>query len=92
MKKNKSIDTISYRDLALARVAIAPQPLHQKFDVKSRVRINTQSDSFENGKLATVLYTYAHAFSGTDYKHYALDVDGMGYRAWYLEEQLTAIN
>lgn len=93
---SRDSDAIAYTEQGKLRVKTMPQPVAQKFDVGSRVRITKAMPSymthFECGKDATVLHTYAHAYGGTYWKHYALDIDGMGFRAWYHEEQLTAIS
>ena len=83
----KKSDSLNYHQVALARVASTTQPINQKYDGGTRVSIIVN----DRIRTATVLYTYAHAFSGNDYKHYALDIDGIGYSAWYMEDRLTLI-
>ena len=75
-------------------VATTPEPKGQKFPVGSRVKIaddlGPAMRHFSGaGKLATVEYTYGHAFSGGDVQQYSLDVDGIGSVAWYYESQLS---
>ena len=73
-----------------------PEPDGQKFPIGSRVRISDNLGeymrSFISGKIATVEYTYAHAYGGNDTKSYSLNIDGIGSVAWYTEDQLTLIN
>lgn len=83
-------------DKAMAKVRSDPEPEGQIFPVGSRVKIaddlGPHMKHFNGaGRNATVLYTYAHAFGGSDAGSYALDVDGVGYTAWYKEEQLTSV-
>jgi hypothetical protein len=79
----------------LNRVKTTTQPIGQKFANGSRVRIadnlGSSMSHFESGVNATVKYTYAHAFGGSDGKSYCLDVDGYGEVSWYGEWQLTQI-
>lgn len=67
----------------------------QKFPPGARVRIaeslRTSMKHFPKGVLATVLYTYAHAYGGSDVKSYCLNVDGFGKISWYEEDQLTSV-
>jgi hypothetical protein len=76
----------------LNRVKNTPAPKGQKFPVGARVRIadnlGKYMSHFPSGKLATVEYTYAHAYGGNDVKSYSLLIDGMGSHAWYEEWQL----
>ena len=46
---------------------------------------------FRSGVLATVKYTYAHAYGGDDVTSYCLDIDDYGKVSWYEEHQLTKI-
>jgi hypothetical protein len=79
----------------LANVCERPEPTGQKFSVGSRVKIaddlGESMRHFPAGKLATVEFTYAHAYGGGDNKSYSLNVDGIGSIAWYHEEQLSGI-
>lgn len=79
----------------MRRVKTSPEPVGQKYPIGTRVKIDDHLDPsmahFPAGKNATVCYTYAHAFGGTNVKDYCLDVDGVGKVSWYCEEQLTAI-
>ena len=80
----------------LEKVKNTPEPDGQKIACGSRVKIADVLDDcmshFPAGKLATVLYTYAHAYWGNDVESYALDIDNMGYSAWYYEHQLEAVD
>ena len=82
---------------ALRRVAETPHPAGQKFASGARVKIaddlGPHMSHFPAGKLATVQYTYAHAYGTTDeqsLKQYSLNIDGIGSVAWYDECQLGA--
>lgn len=77
------------------RVATTPEPEGQKFPVGSRVKISSNLGSsmahFSGaGEIATVEYTYAHAFGGDNVSSYSLNIDGRGSSAWYRESQLAA--
>lgn len=76
----------------LQKVKSTPAPKGQKFPVGARVKIaddlGPSMSHFPSGKMATVLYTYAHAYWGDDVTSYCLDVDGVGSVAWYHELQL----
>jgi hypothetical protein len=76
-------------------VASTPEPGGQKFPNGSRVRIaddlGDAMGHFQSGVNATIGYTYAHAYGGTDVKSYCLYIDDGGEAAWYYEHQLTAI-
>lgn len=81
---------------ALRRVAETPPPAGQKFAPGARVKIaydlGNHMSHFPAGRLATVKYTYAHAYGKTDARslqQYSLDIDGIGYVAWYDEDQLS---
>lgn len=79
----------------LKRVATTPEPKGQKFPNGSRVRVGkmpTHMAHFRGECNATVRYTYAHAYGGSDVKSYCLDIDGYGVAGWYKEQQLTAIS
>jgi hypothetical protein len=88
-------DAKSYYEQAMLRVKTTQQPADQKYPIGSRVKIDdempTWMSHFPKGKIATVLHTYAHAYGGDDVKSYALDIDGMGFSAWYYEAQLTPV-
>lgn len=77
------------------RVKTTPPPAGQKFLPGTRVRIaddlGPHMDHFEKGKNATVRYTYAHAYGGSNVTGYCLDIDGVGEVSWYHESQLTPI-
>lgn len=81
--------------IGLERVKNTPAPDLQKFPCESRVRIADDLGPgmfhFTSGVDATVKYTYAHAYGGSDVKSYCLDIDGHGECSWYEEWQLTAI-
>jgi len=83
-----------YND-GLNKVRNTPEPIGQKYPIGTRVMIdNKMPDSmshFPKGKLATVMYTYAHAYWGNDVKSYCLDVDDIGSVSWYNEYQLSPI-
>lgn len=79
----------------LRRVRESPVPAAQKFPPGTRVKIDDvlpgYMDHFPKGKLATVQYTYAHAYGGDYVKSYSLDIDGLGETAWYEENQLSLV-
>ena len=85
-----------YYKQGLANVANNPMPEGQKFPVGARVRIvkdlGEYMPHFPSDSLATVEYTYAHAYGGKDVKSYSLIVDGIGSVAWYYEHQLELID
>ncbi len=80
----------------LKQVRDTPEPKGQKFPAGARVKIADDLGEtmvgFVSGKMATVEYTYAHAFGGDDVKSYSLNIDGVGSSAWYYEHQLTLID
>ena len=86
----------AYYATALRRVATDPAPDGQKYAVGTRVRIADDlgpcMSHFPSGMMATVMYTYAHAYGGTDVTSYCLDVDGHGEISWYYEYQLSLPN
>ncbi len=79
----------------LEKVRSTPNPEGQKFPAGSRVRIEDDlgrsMSHFPSGTDATVEYTHAHAYGGSDVKLYSLLIDGRGSCAWYHEHQLKAI-
>lgn len=79
----------------LVKVKTTPAPEGQKFPVGCPVRIaddlGCTMRGFTSGVNATVEYTYAHAYGGTDIKSYSLNIEGKGSTAWYHEHQLTEI-
>lgn len=85
----------AHHEQGLANVKTNPVPLGQKFQPGQRVRIADDLGSsmahFPSGKLATVRYTYAHAYGGCDVKSYCVDVDNEGAVGWYYESQIEAI-
>jgi hypothetical protein len=80
----------------LYRVKNSPPPAAQKFPIGARVKIDdvlcSWMSHFKSGANATVMYTYAHAYGGTDVESYRLDIDDYGSSAWYYEDQLTLID
>ncbi len=80
----------------LQRVKDTAPPKGQKYLPGMRVRIADDlgecMSHFQKGKNATVKYTYAHAYGGSDVKTYCLDIDDYGEVSWYYEHQLTPIN
>ncbi len=76
----------------LENVKENPEPKVQKFHVGERVFIGKMPgymEHFPSMKWATVKYTYAHAYGGSDINDYCLDVDGLGEISWYEENQLS---
>jgi hypothetical protein len=73
----------------LHRVKTTPPPKGQKYPPGTRVMVT--GGGWHSGKLATVEYTYAHAYGGNDVKDYALRLDGSGFGAWFEESVLTPI-
>ena len=80
----------------LEKVATTPPPEGQKYAPETRVRIaddlGSSMSHFPSGANATVKYTYAHAYGGSDVKSYCLDIDGRGQVSWYYEHQLIQID
>lgn len=80
----------------LEKVATTPPPEGQKYAPGTRVRIaddlGPSMSHFTSGANATVEYTYAHAYGGSNVKSYCLDIDGRGQVSWYHEHQLTPID
>lgn len=80
---------------AMFRVSTTSPPVGQKFAPGVRVRIADDLGPcmahFPRGVMATVRYTYAHAYGGKDVDSYCLDVDGEGETSWYEEGQLTEV-
>lgn len=94
--EQRFIEAYAYHQAALQRVATTPPPSDQKFTPGTRVKIAENLGSrmrhFPSGKLATVRYTYAHAFgrvSALNLTQYCLDIDGIGEVSWYDEHQLS---
>ena len=83
----------AYNAAGLRRVTTASMPDGQKYAPGTRVRIAADLGPhmwhFPSGMMATVRYTYAHAYGGTDVDSYCLDVDGYGEVSWYHEHQLS---
>ena len=90
--KERLAQVTAYYQQGLKRVRTTTQPKGQKFPNGARVRIadnlGPYMSHFPAGRGATVKYTYAHAYGGTDVKSYCLDVDGHGEISWYHEHQL----
>jgi len=89
----------AYHQASLRRVAETPPPAGQKFAPGERVKIaedlGRHMSHFPAGKMATVRYTYAHAYGTTDERsltQYCLDIDGTGEISWYDECQLSVPN
>jgi hypothetical protein len=80
----------------LEKVATTPPPEGQKYAPGTRVRIaddlGPSMSYFTSGANATVKYTYAHAYGGSNVKRYCIDIDGRGEVSWYYEHQLTPID
>lgn len=93
--EERSADAAAYHKAGIERIKSYPEPSGQKFPRGSRVRIaddlGSEKAHFPSGTEATVEYTYAHAYGGSDNKSYSLDVDGSGSVAWYKEDQLTQV-
>lgn len=85
----------SIHQAGLERVRATPAPPEQKFAIGTRVHIAADlgpyMSHFPNDRLATVLYTYKHAYQSGNAKDYCLDVDGIGSVSWYHEDQLTLV-
>ncbi len=73
----------------LDKVKTTPPPSGQKYPPGTRVKIT--GGNWHKGELATVEYTYGHAYCGDDVKSYSLLVDGHGSSAWFDEGNLTPI-
>ena len=76
---------------AQEKVRATPPPVSQKFPPGSRVRISPESDWYP-GELATVEYTYGHAYGGDNVRDYSLFVDRRGSSSWFDEDLLTLAN
>lgn len=81
----------AFYERGLDRVRSTPEPEGQKFPCGSRVKITEGRGALTGGREGAVLYTYAHAYGGSDVKSYSLDVDGYGAISWYDESQLTQV-
>ena len=82
----------SVYEAGLEKVRNTPEPEGQKFHIGERVWIGNMPSymsHFRNNIWATVQYTYAHAYGGSDTKSYSLNIDGFGSSAWYEENQLS---
>jgi hypothetical protein len=83
------------QEAALIRVKQTPPPAGQKFAPGEQVFISTDigrnMGHFQSGKIATVLYTHAHAYQSTEDKIYCLYIDGIGEMAWFEECQLSKV-
>ena len=91
-------DASAYYKDAMRRVAETQPPIGQKFAPGARVKISDNlgqhMSHFPSGKMATVRYTYAHAFGRTDTRslqQYCLDIDEVGEVSWYDEDQLESM-
>jgi hypothetical protein len=96
--QQRHVEASAYYQAGLRRVNETPPPAGQKFPLGARVKIandlGPHMRHFPSGKLATVQYTYAHAYGSTDtrsHQQYRIDIDGIGSVAWYDEYQLSAI-
>lgn len=79
----------------LHKVTTTPEPQGQKFPVGSRVIISEHcvaAFDLPDGTEATVNYTYAHAYGGSDVKSYSLNIDGFGDILWFDERHLTLLS
>ena len=89
----------AYTQAAELRTTQTPEPEGQKFRIGARVKIaddlGPTMSHFPSGCMATVRYTYAHAYSSShpnDLKSYCLNLDGcQGDHSWYYEHQLTEV-
>jgi len=85
----------AYYQAGLERVKTSPIPLGQRFIPGTRVSIASDlgesMNHFPKGCSASVLFTYAHAYGGSNVTSYCLDVDGRGATAWYQEHQLELL-
>lgn len=86
--KQKLAQAQAFTTAGLARVENHPKPNGQIFTRGTRVIIG--HGEWHSGRLATVQYSYAHAYGGNDVKNYCLDIDGVGKVSWYHENSLTA--
>ncbi len=88
-------DAKKHHKEAMKRVSTNPEVEGQKFPIGCRVRICDDLGSsmrhFNSGCNATVEYTYAQAYGGTDTDLYSLKIDNYGQVSWYHEWQLTEI-
>jgi len=80
----------------MEKVATTPIPEGQKFPIGTRVKIAEDLGPYMShftgkGCLATVQYTYAHAYGGNNVTDYSLNIDGRGSSAWYPEDKLTEV-
>lgn len=60
-------------------------------DLNGNILEESVTQSRYVGKLATVEYTYSHAFGGNAVSTYSLDIDGIGSHAWHQEENLELL-
>lgn len=73
----------------LEKVRTTPVPEGQKFPPGAKVRIK-RDEMVREGTIATVEYTYAHAYWGDDVKSYSLKFENGSTMAWFDESQLEA--
>jgi len=80
----------------LRRIKETPEPKGQKYPRGTRVFIRPLGGDmahFKHSCWATVEYTYAHAYGGSETgwnaRQYSLNIDGHGSSAWYPEEALS---
>ena len=89
-EKEKLHQAKSIYQAGLKLVQTTPEPAGQKFPIGTRVRITKDGGDFR-GRMATVKYTYAHAYPGFNHnnvKDYCLDIEGVGIVAWFKETSL----
>ncbi len=95
MARTREEDARRAYEVGLERVKNTPAPAGQKFAIATEVHITADLGvsmaHFRSNINAIVLYTYAHAYGGTDVKSYCLDIPGHGRVAWYEEWQLEPI-
>ena len=89
-------EAMAYYNSCLQNLDASVTPDGQKFPIGTRVRVSdvmpkSMSHFSGAGRTATVEYTYAQMYGGSDVKSYSLVFDDGGSSAWYPEELLTEI-
>ncbi len=89
---NTSKQAMGFYAACLAKLNKNVTPAGQKFRIGTRVRIADNPVGHFSGYNATVKYTYAQMYGGTNTHSYCIDIDNIGEVSWYEENQLTLIN
>ena len=67
----------------------------QKFKAGAKVLVQVEGTGWERhleeGRPATVLYSYGEKYGGGDFSEYSLDFSGDGQMSWFDEKDLTEV-